>query len=215
MTEEQWQQSDQPQRLLSWVGPSLSMRKARLYAVAACRRAWGLLKDPRSREAVEAAEAWADRAVTWQEVIGTRRGAEAYYHEMRGRDNERQATLAWAARLAASRTRWELERAVWLVLTVLAPEGPVRDRQLADLLRDIAGTPFRPVRIDASWLTWGSGRVMQLARSIYEERRWEDMGVLGDALQEAGCADEVFLSHCRGGPHARGCVVVDALLGLS
>jgi hypothetical protein len=111
MTEGQWEASDDPFQLLSWVSPSLSMRKARLYAVAACRRVWELLKDPRSREAVEAAEAWADRAVTWPEVGVKRRAADAYFKEVYLREGDewrQQATLAWAARLAASRTRWEL-----------------------------------------------------------------------------------------------------------
>jgi hypothetical protein len=84
----------------------------------------------------------------------------------------------------------------------------------AELLRCIFGNPFRPVRIDASWLAWGLGTAVRLARSIYEERRWDEMPILGDALQEAGCTDTEVLDHCRGaGPHARGCFVVDLLLG--
>jgi hypothetical protein len=40
------------------------------------------------------------------------------------------------------------------------------------------------------------------------------MPVLADALQEAGCEDDEVLAHCRaGGPHARGCWVVDLVLG--
>src|SRR5437764_318202 len=35
-----------------------------------------------------------------------------------------------------------------------------------------------------------------------------------DALMDAGCADEEVVAHCQGpGPHARGCWVVDWLLG--
>jgi len=101
-------------------------------------------------------------------------------------------------------------------LTKSASDGrrPVRDRPLADLLRDIAGNPFRPVRMNMSWLAWTTDTVVRMARAIYEERRWEDLPVLGDALEEAGCNDAVLLTHCRGpGPHTRGCAVVDALLG--
>jgi hypothetical protein len=37
--------------------------------------------------------------------------------------------------------------------------------------------------------------------------------VLADALEEAGCDDREFLAHLRGGgPHCRGCFVLDALL---
>jgi hypothetical protein len=49
---------------------------------------------------------------------------------------------------------------------------------------------------------------------VYDERAFDRMPVLGDALEEAGCTDEGVLSHCRSGVHARGCWVVDALLGL-
>jgi hypothetical protein len=79
------------------------------------------------------------------------------------------------------------------------------------LLRDIFGNPFRPVTLDPTWKT---PAVVQLARSLYEERRFTDMPVLADALEEAGCQDAAVLGHCRGsGPHVRGCWVVDLLLG--
>lgn len=40
------------------------------------------------------------------------------------------------------------------------------------------------------------------------------LAVLADALEEAGCTDEVILRHLRGpGPHVRGCHVLDLLLG--
>jgi len=40
------------------------------------------------------------------------------------------------------------------------------------------------------------------------------VGILADALEDAGCADDVLLSHLRGpGPHVRGCWVLDLLLG--
>jgi hypothetical protein len=71
-------------------------------------------------------------------------------------------------------------------------------KEQAGLLRDLLGDPFSPVCIDASWLTWDAGTGVRVARSIYEERRWEDMPILGDVLEEAGCSDEGILSHCRG-----------------
>ena len=82
----------------------------------------------------------------------------------------------------------------------------------AKLLRCIFGRlPFRKVQIEASWRT---PSILALARCIYEERRFEDLPVLADALDELGCRDEELLSHCRGpGPHARGCFVIDLLLG--
>jgi len=79
------------------------------------------------------------------------------------------------------------------------------------LLRDIFGNPFRPAAIDPSWLT---STVVALARGIYEERAFDRMPILADALQDAGCDNEDVLGHCRGPePHVRGCWVVDLLLG--
>jgi hypothetical protein len=78
-------------------------------------------------------------------------------------------------------------------------------------LRDIFGNPFRPVVLAPAWLT---PDVIGLARALYEERAFGQLPVLGDALEEAGCAAEPILEHCRqGGEHVRGCWVVDAVLG--
>jgi hypothetical protein len=81
----------------------------------------------------------------------------------------------------------------------------------ADLLRDIF--PFRPVPFDPSWLT---PIVTTLAQQMYDVRDFSAMPVLADALQDAGCADDQILDHCRGpGPHVRGCWAIDGCLGTS
>ena len=78
-------------------------------------------------------------------------------------------------------------------------------------VRDIFGNPFRPVALDPAWLT---SDVLLLARGVYADRAFDRMPILADALQDAGCANEDVLAHCRGdGPHVRGCWVVDLLLG--
>jgi hypothetical protein len=82
----------------------------------------------------------------------------------------------------------------------------------AALLRDIFGNPFRLVAFDPEWRT---SDVLLLARGIYEERAFERMPILADALQDAGCDSEDILAHCREATqiHARGCWVVDLVLG--
>jgi hypothetical protein len=85
---------------------------------------------------------------------------------------------------------------------------------LCSVLRDLFGNPFRPVVVDPSWLAWNDGCVPKVARAIYDERRFADLPVLADALEEAGCTDAELLGHLRGpGPHVRGCWPLDALLG--
>ncbi|WP_232069905.1 hypothetical protein [Gemmata massiliana] len=84
-------------------------------------------------------------------------------------------------------------------------------RAQADLLRDIFGNPFRSAPFSRSWC---SGTAVAIAERMYECRDFSAMPILADALQEAGCDGTDVLNHCRGsGPHARGCWVVDLVLG--
>ena len=84
------------------------------------------------------------------------------------------------------------------------------------LLRELFGNPFRPVAVEQTWLEWNDGCVAKLARAIYEDRKYQDMKILADALEEAGCTTPDLLMHCRQpGEHVRGCWVVDRLLGLT
>jgi hypothetical protein len=104
----------------------------------------------------------------------------------------------------------------WRAADTVRKAGGDITRELADqtaLLRDIFGNPFRPVAVDPAWLT---SDVLALAKGIYEDRAFDRMPILADALQEAGCDSDDILNHCRGpGPHARGCWVVDLILGKS
>jgi hypothetical protein len=85
------------------------------------------------------------------------------------------------------------------------------------LLRDVFGNPFHPygpVQLVPAWLAWRDGTVPRMAQAIYDERTFDRMPILADALEEAGCDDQPLLSHCRGaGPHVRGCWVLDLILG--
>jgi hypothetical protein len=63
---------------------------------------------------------------------------------------------------------------------------------------------------------------VKLAASIYEERRLPQstldgvrLGVLADALEDAGCTDDELLLHFRhqGQSHWRGCWGLDMILG--
>lgn len=67
--------------------------------------------------------------------------------------------------------------------------------------------------INGDWLTPNNGTVRNVAQTIQDEKTFEDLPILADALEDAGCDDERILSHCRAGEtHGNHCWVVDYLL---
>ncbi|MBX9627132.1 MAG: hypothetical protein K2X82_25240 [Gemmataceae bacterium] len=65
--------------------------------------------------------------------------------------------------------------------------------------------------VEADWLT---SSVLALARGIDADRAFDRLPILADALDDAGCSHPDLIDHLRGpGPHARGCWVVDLILG--
>jgi hypothetical protein len=97
-------------------------------------------------------------------------------------------------------------------MTLPSHRGNEDERQTqCDLIRDIFGNPFRPVVFDPVWRT---ETAVGIAAGIYEDRAFERMPILADALQEARCEHADILTHCREpGTHVRGCWVVDLVLG--
>jgi hypothetical protein len=181
-------------------------RRLRLVACGLARQVWALLPDERSRRAVMIAEEFADGvpAEGWE---GARSDAERAVHETASP----VARAAARAALATLQSR-EQDAVLWAL-----PAGHGAGDQLANqvaLIRDVFANPFRPPpKAKRSWLAWKNGTAEQIALSIYQANRFGEMPVLADALEEAGCTDDAFLSHCRrGGPHCRGCWAVDAIL---
>ena len=83
----------------------------------------------------------------------------------------------------------------------------------ANLLRELFGNPFRIPGLDPRWRT---SDVLGLARAIYEDKAFERMPILADALMDAGCDEPALLLHCREpAPHVRGCWALDLILGKS
>jgi hypothetical protein len=85
---------------------------------------------------------------------------------------------------------------------------------IANLVREVFGNPFRPVKVDPVWLAWQDGMLGKLAQGIYEERAFDRLPILADALLDAGCDNEELIQHCRReGGHIRGCWALDLLAG--
>jgi hypothetical protein len=209
LTESDWLQSTQTYEMLAFLGERLSRRKRVLYGCASARQVWPLVTRAVNRKAVQTSEHFADGQAkreemlrAWEQLdwepamyvewhIGTVTGGFAYRSPTPEETREK--------RLSDFRQRRSVEQ---------------RHADWAEALREMVGNPFHEVRIEPAWLAWNDRAVLNLARIIYQEGRWEDLPILGDALEEAGCREERILDHCHGpGPHYRGCWVVDAVLG--
>ncbi|VTR92077.1 Uncharacterized protein OS=uncultured bacterium PE=4 SV=1 [Gemmata massiliana] len=191
MTEKKWlSEQKNPYGLLNHLGEKASKRKAQLFACAALRRC-----DPplslREEEILLIVERSADGRATDDEILFAAENA-----------NERGSRVGWAP----------LVEGYWEAVECARVAGEERDEvALCKLVREVFSNPFRPVAFDPSWLT---STVTQLAERIYQERSFDRMPILADALQDAGCNNEDVLNHCRRpGEHVRGCWVVDTILG--
>jgi hypothetical protein len=209
MTEEEWLECTDPEKMLEFLRGKVSDRRVRLFAVACCRRMWNLLKDERSREAVVVAERYADGLATEEERARAANAADA------------ANMLTYLAAPAVSAIHHNAVRAaegaseLSAAFAVDADEGSQAESSAqAVMLRDILGNPFRPVAIDPACLTWDDGPISKLAQTIYDDRTFDRLPILADALEEAGCDNADILYHLRGpGPHVRGCWAVDLILG--
>lgn len=240
MTEIEWLSSSDPARMLEFLRTSnrASERKLRLFAVACCRRIWEWLSDKRSRSAVQVAERYADGLATPAELAVAKQqastayidGGDAFY----GFRTDIMPPVSIAPHEAALHAADPAPIHVRLVIDHAAssnfrPRSAAYSQKEIDeavaieraaqtvLLRDIFGNPFRPQPPpDPTVIAWNDGCVVKLATGIYEERDFspERMGVLADALEEAGVTDEEVLGHLRGpGSHCRGCWLVDLIVG--
>jgi hypothetical protein len=221
--------------MLEFLRGKASERKLRLFACACCRRLSIHFKDKRSQRMVEVSELYAegivgadalesafDAAAEAQEVIHWEGGdavdqstAEAVLGLRDGLDFTQVLDGAYeAAGAVAVSEAWAeiLERGGrYSHEEVTRASQEAEERAQTGLLRCIFGNPFRPITLQVAWRT---SAVMALARAVHDERRFQDMRILADALEEVGCTDAEILRHLRGpGPHVLGCWALDRVLG--
>jgi hypothetical protein len=164
-------------------------RTLRLFAIACCRPA----ALPEDLPLLEQAESLVDRRTTEEEwprlmKVATTMGTKEVMHP----------DGVFAGWLAGRNDKWRHER---------QPERPA-------LLRDVMGNLLRPPQaIPPGILAWNDHTVPGLAQAIYDDRAFDRLPILSDALEEAGCTDFALLSHLRSpGPHVRGCWALDLIL---
>ncbi len=227
MTEQEWLECDDPQKMLRFLREEASDRRLRLFACACCRRIWDLLPDRRCRKAVEIAEKVAEGTANVRLLRAVEGAGERYSDHRDDMPEERMGYFAGGAifqlgqeRPAAHCVADATSRAV--SCSTLDAGGDqfaaneaknVEYAAQCHLLRDIFGNPFRSVAIPAEILSWNVGTIPRLAQAIYEDRDFDRLPILADALEEAGCTDSDILSHCRQPEgHVRGCWVLGLLL---
>jgi hypothetical protein len=207
MTEAEWLACTDPIAVLEAGGERATDRKVRLFAVACCRQVAHLAPKPK-QEALEAALAFAERFADGRATRGERvkaeKAARASLSSMVSYTLTARCTTGNA--FYAARHAREFAGCGWDDEHAAAAAGQ------AALARDVLGPPAgRAVAVDPRWLT---PTTVSLARAIYDDRAFDRLPILADAVQDAGCIDADLLGHLRGpGPHVRGCWAVDLLLG--
>jgi hypothetical protein len=191
MTEEEFLRWESPVALLKCLTNTMSNRKYRLFLCGWYRRSWDRLT-PESRKAVELAERFADGEISrvrlmWAIKKSLRSPGPTIRLGCRAND-----AIDWAIQDAI-----EIGYECALFQTVA--------------IRCLAGNPFRPQFVDRAVLT---SNVRSLSQATYTHQRFENLPILADALEDAGCDNADILGHLRsGGDHVRGCWAVDLILG--
>ena len=218
MTERGWDRSGRLPGMLKFLASRKRWdRQVGLFLMACCRRVEHLLPVPQLERVLHAGERFVEGEIAASTLARWRsKVSESKYP---------QAGAIWTALwyLTSNRYLYHPGRAIGLLIHEARPKPKRRatdletrfEAELCDLLRDIVGNPFqaRPAH-DPTWLTAAGGAVRRVATDIHEERRWTDLPILADALEDAGCADTVLLDPLRTrGLHARGCWAPDVVLG--
>lgn len=224
MTETDWLAcTTNPARMLHFLNGKTRDRKFRLFAVACCRSILRRLPahTVEVEEVIGVAEKFAEGVTAGVDLLAIWRRTLLWDDEDRSASQACLPEARWAAEESAiAATRIALE--YWVRSHPERRSREARAVKRAEnvtqvaVLRCIFGNPFRPVTVSPAWLRWNDATVPKIAQSIYDDRRFEDLPILADALEDAGCDNEDILAHCRSeGPHVRGCWVVDLLLGKS
>jgi hypothetical protein len=211
VTEVEWRDCSDARVLTNWLarkGPG--GRKHRQFALACLTRVEDRLPDDVCRTALAVSRRFVLGRAGLPELEAARESVEAAAE-----------TFTGAAALAAHAVACVCDLGNGADLMLDVPMGvaalldvPEQESELwrqCELVRCVFGNPFRPSPFEPRWRT---ADVTGMARGIYEERAFDRLPILADALMDAGCDDAAILGHCRGpGPHVRGCWVVDLVLG--
>jgi hypothetical protein len=243
MTEAEWLECGNPRRMLEYLGriENFSQRKLRLFAVACCREIVHLCPEPQRLflTGLEAAERFADGLISEAELTEADEPLVEIERRLEDGPEDDSLDVTLSSCKAVGQTMcldeadhpylYRMADVILHVTNAVAFEScphPWDERNvglwtqtaeakkvsLAAIVREIFGNPFCPITFPSAWRT---SDVMLLAQGIYDAKAFDQMPILADALQDAGCDSEDILAHCREAKqaHVRGCWVVDLVLG--
>lgn len=228
VTEAEWLECTNPERMLEFIQKRASERKLRLFVVGCSRFVWEQMIDEEWRVQIHKAELYADglldidRFHERDDYIWRRDSERRYAGKRTPEGGIPPEVQAWGLFCCTGFYRPALHNLSGMTAWRFAI--PLVRPYQAILLHDIFGSlSFCPVTICPAILAWNDMLVLRIAQAAYDERHLPagtlDNGrltVLADALEEAGCTDADILGHLRGpGPHVRGCWAVDLCLGKS
>src|SRR5262245_47291867 len=211
MDEEDWLDCNDPRDMLAGVRSRASERQLRLFAVACCRSVGPAKPWPEWTHAVDSAEQFADGLIDPSALYQARVALERAMRDWVGSRDFGRDAASWSA------CHHDIRSQVANAAGLAAGRHPEQEPIQAELLRCLFGPPFfHDFFVPADLPAWRTSDVLRLASGIYDERAFDRMPILGDALEDAGCSDDSALGHCRkASRHTRGCWVVDLLLGRS
>jgi hypothetical protein len=209
-TEADWLACTDPTPMLEFLKGKASDRKLRLFACACDRCGRPFSHADTASMGIVGVERYADGYATADEL---RSLVSAW--DFRGEEDNAWYRLSLPEPFqttSAAQIARDVAASAGYSITTYNAYSAARDKManvLASLLRCMF-SPFRPVTVNPAWPT---PEVIALAQSIYDDRAFDRLPNLADALERAGCTNTDILAHCRSeGPHVRGCWVLDLLL---
>lgn len=196
-TEEEWQECDDPQRMLASLIGRTSDRKLRLWACACWRKIEAENPSPTpDPKAIDVAERFADGLATKREL------------ERWGKHNPAFDLMVEEILLLGLRPRYHSvadRKATWAAESAASWVKDEQRRKACALFRHHFGDPFHPY-LEVEW----PSAIVELAQSLYAGK--DAAFALVDALLEFGYPD--LAEHFRQEmDHPKGCWVVDMLTG--
>jgi hypothetical protein len=241
MTEQEWPDCNNPQKMLISLARPPADRKMLLFTVACCKRLESQLIDERSHEALSRLERLAEGQLDSTELD---EGSKLAYEAIRSigqsqleLDRRRRSGVPWADLKDEADRLSRLDNAAWAVYAALMGakhktlpvpysygsiffinrcRSALKDETDAERQyhAEVLHDLFgNPFSPVALDPAWLTRMMLSLAQQIYDSRGFERLPVLADALEQAGCNNADILAHCRQpGTHVRGCWLIDLVL---